>query len=107
MGGITDDKGVPITDPDKGGLGAAGIAPFGMVTVTVLPLRTSLHLKKLVNSNTLTTRLSGSITGFRLLSWLALTMLDIPFDDVVRWLVMVLLMAVAYWEVRSLMLQFC
>ena len=42
MAGITDNKGVLIADPDKGGLGEKGL-PSGMATVMVLLLLTSLH----------------------------------------------------------------
>lgn len=41
MGGITDDKGVLISDPDKGGLGSKGIALWD-VMVMVQPLLISL-----------------------------------------------------------------
>ena len=79
MGGITDDKGVLITDPDKGGLGAAGIALWdgdgdGATTANVTALEEAGQQQY---ANNKVKRINHGVPTPQL----ALTMLDIPFDD--------------------------
>lgn len=79
MGGITDDKGILITDPDKGGLGPAGIALWdgdgdGAITANVTALEEAGQQQY---ANNKVKRINHGVPTPQL----ALTMLDIPFDD--------------------------
>lgn len=79
MGGITDDKGVLITDPDKGGLGTAGIALWdgdgdGATTANVTALEEAGQQQY---ANNKVKRINHGVPTPQL----ALAMLDIPFDD--------------------------
>lgn len=79
MGGITDEKGVLISDPDKGGLGKAGIALWdgdgdGATTANITALEEAGQQQY---ANNKVKRINHGIPTPQV----ALTMLDIPYDD--------------------------
>ena len=79
MGAITDDKGVLIADPDKGGLGEKGIALWdgdgdGATTANITALEEAGQQQY---ANNKVKRINHGVPTPQV----ALTMLDIPFED--------------------------
>lgn len=79
MAGITDDKGVLISDPDKGGLGSKGIALWdgdgdGATTANITGLEEAGQQQY---ANNKVKRINHGVPTPQV----ALTMLDIPYED--------------------------
>ena len=79
MGGITDDKGVLITEPGKGGLGEKGIALWdgdgdGATTANITALEEAGQQQY---ANNKVKRINHGVPTPQV----ALTMLDIPYED--------------------------
>lgn len=79
MGGITDDKGILIADPDKGGLGPKGIALWdgdgdGATTANITALEEAGQQQY---ANNKVKRINHGVPTPQV----ALTMLDIPYED--------------------------
>lgn len=92
LGWITDNKGVLISDPDKGGLGKNGIALWdgdgeGATTANITALEEAGQQQY---GNNKVKRINHGVPTPQV----ALTMLDLPYEDASKWLAMIRSMVV-------------